>query len=124
MSGQRDFYGGLADLPDADNGKRKKHGDHGQWCCSDHTLNVIKTVGVVVGVFLFGGLLIALVAKKDDLDATTRATVGMHDDTIQMKQDAEKWFKSFREHFPANQETLSTEQVKESKSLLSSERYS
>jgi hypothetical protein len=110
MSGQRDFYGTLDGMPDTSDGKRKRDKD-GQFCLSDHTLNIIQTVAVVVLGLAFCGLLIGILSKKEDLDATTRATVGMHDDTIKLRQDAETWLKGFREHFPSNQETLSVEQV-------------
>jgi hypothetical protein len=69
---------------------------------------------VLVGVTAFVGLEVALVSKGDQLEATSRATVSMHDETTKMKEDIGAALKKWRSNFPINQETVTTEQILDS----------
>lgn len=52
-----------------------------------------------------------MVAKSDDLDRTTRATVDMHNETTVLRQDVQGYLRSITEHFPQNQGSMSLEQI-------------
>lgn len=69
---------------------------------------------VTFGTLTLTGLVIGIISKGEDLDKTSRATVSMHDETIQMRKGVEEYVRNIREHFPANQETVTTEQVLDS----------
>jgi len=81
-----------------------------QWCGKGWQLTAIFWT-VLIGVTAFVALEIAIVSKSDDLDQTSRATVSMHDETIELRRNIEDYIKGIRQHFPANQETLTAEQV-------------
>lgn len=70
-------------------------------------------VCLIVGLAILG-LVIGIVSKSDDLDQTSRATVRMHDETVQLRKNVEDWIHGIRSHFPANQETVTTEQLLDS----------
>jgi len=95
---------------DYNNGKHK----HGGACCGPGWQQTGIFWISLAGVCLFAGLLIALVAKGDQLEATSRATVAMHEETIETKTKIEKALSDWRSKFPENQETLTTEQVLDS----------
>jgi hypothetical protein len=69
---------------------------------------------VLVGVTAFVALEIAIVSKGDQLEATSKATVSMHDETTKMKEDIGAALKKFRANFPSNQETVTTQQILDS----------
>ncbi len=60
---------------------------------------------------MFLVFLIILVANGGDLQNTSKATIAMHEETVQMKKDAKAMWKKFRANFPSNQEEVTTEQV-------------
>jgi len=66
---------------------------------------------VLIGVSAFVALEIAIVAKSDDLDQTSRSTVAMRNETVAMRQNVEAYLKRVTSHFPANQDTVSVEQI-------------
>jgi hypothetical protein len=86
-----DFSAVVSGLPqtspygDNNNGKYKSRKSGSGWCTED-VKSTMTVIGVWIGVMLFAAFLIAIWVKREDLDATTRATVGMHDDTIRLKQ--------------------------------------
>lgn len=65
----------------------------------------------LLGVSLFLIFLIVLVANGGDLKNTSKATIAMHEETVQMKADVARKWKEFRANFPSNQEQVTTEQV-------------
>jgi len=83
------------------------------WCSKDSKLTAILMV-ITVGVMAFVALEIAIVAKSDDLDRTTRATVAMHNETTQMRNDMGAYLRTITDHFPSNQGPLTVEQIVDS----------
>ncbi len=84
---------------------------HRKPCCSAGWEQRATFYVVLLGVLAFLGLLIGIISKGEDLDQTSKATVSMHKETIEMRTSVEKALSTFRSHFPANQETITTEQV-------------
>jgi len=82
----------------------------GPWCSKDTKLTAILTV-ITFGVLAFVALEIAIVSKREDLDRTARATVAMHNETTDMRNNVEKYLRTITEQFPANQGPLTVEQV-------------
>lgn len=66
---------------------------------------------VFVGVLLFGLFLLGIYVSKDGLDATSKATVAMHDETVKMKKDVSVAMLNFRSKFLPNQEEITTRQI-------------
>jgi len=81
-----------------------------KWCGEGWQLTAIFWV-VLIGVSAFVALEIAIVAKSDDLDQTSRSTVAMRNETVAMRQNVEAYLKRVTSHFPANQDTVSVEQI-------------
>jgi len=90
-------------------GKYEKQGKH-KGCPPGWELKGIFATGLAVFV-LFVAFCIVLWANSDSLEQTSRATVMMHEETVKMKEDAEKWIKQFRTNFHANQEVITTQQI-------------
>jgi len=83
-------------------------------CCgSTWQLDGIFWVCLIVGLAIIG-LIIGVVSKSDDLDQTSRATVMMRNDTVELRKNVEAYIQSIRANFPANQETVTMEQVLDS----------
>ena len=97
----------LRGLPEA----RNSHGGGGKSACRPGwQLTGIFWIALF-GVAAFVALEVAIVSKSDDLNETTKATVAMHKETIEMRTNTEGWINNMRSHFPVNQETLTIEQV-------------
>lgn len=85
-----------------------------KWCCGQNwQLTGIFWITLIVGAAVIG-LVAGIFAKREELNQTTRATVSMHKDTTEMRENTEAWVKQFRSHFPPNQETVTTEQLLDS----------
>lgn len=85
-----------------------------RWCCGQNwQLTGIFWITLIVGAAVIG-LVAGIFAKREELNQTTRATVSMHKDTTEMRENTEAWVKQFRSHFPPNQETVTTEQILDS----------
>lgn len=92
-----------------------KYGKKGQSpCCGPNWQLTAIFWTVLFGTIAFFVLLIVLVVSGPEMQATSRATVAMHEETVKMKEDAETWFKKFRTNFPENQPTVTTEQLLDS----------
>ena len=99
----------LPGLRGEENADDKYGGGRSKKCCG-HTvcgpnwqLTAILCV-LSFGVLAFTGLLIGIVSKGDQLEATSKATVSMHDETNKMKADIEKALKTWRSNFPSKSE--------------------
>ena len=113
-----DFERGIPDprnlLGDDTSKGNGKTSSRQRWCCGPNwQLTGIFWVCLIVGAAVIG-LVAGIFAKRDELNQTTRATVSMHKDTTEMRENTEAWVKQFRSHFPANQETVTTEQILDS----------
>jgi hypothetical protein len=91
------LWSGESQLPqlrgegDDDTGKYGSGKKCGGKCGPQWRLTAILVV-LIFGVGAFVALEIAIVAKGDQLEATSKATVSMHDETTQMKARRETFF--------------------------------
>jgi len=91
-----------------------KGGKPGGTCCQPGwQLTAIFCV-VLIGTCTLIGLVIAIISKGDDLDRTSRATQDMHRETMDMRKNIEDALRPIRDHLPANQGIVTTEQVLDS----------
>lgn len=81
-----------------------------RWCGQGWQLTAIFWT-VLIGVGAFVALEIAIVAKSDTLENTGRATMDMRNETVTMRMNAESYLKRVMAVFPANQDTVSLEQI-------------
>jgi hypothetical protein len=108
MDGDR--FGTEFETPPTARGRSDGKGPKKQCCTTDSKILAILCV-LTVGVFGFLALEIAIVAKSDDLDQTSRSTVAMREETVAMRQNVEAYIAKLRTHMPVNQDTVSLEQV-------------
>jgi len=60
---------------------------------------------------LFLGLLLALYFSQDQLNATSNATVSMHVETVQMKNDIQTALQDFQRRYPVDQPKITVDQL-------------
>jgi hypothetical protein len=83
-------------------------------CCGPVAIERWKLVFVIAIAAMFAGFMIGLFTSREELQATSKATVAMHDETIETKETITKALKEFRSKFPENQEELTVGQVLDS----------
>lgn len=92
-------------------GQQPPAGNNTKTCCGPGwQLNAILII-CFIGLILFGGLMIGILASKDEMQATTRATISMHDEAMEMKATTSKWVKQMKETFPANQDEMTLKEI-------------
>lgn len=94
------------------NGKKKNSGS--AICCGPGwQLTALFWIGLLFfGSFL--GLMIGVIANKDVLEQTGKATVSMHKDTVELRSKIEAAVKDFSTKFPSNQVEITVSQVLDS----------
>jgi hypothetical protein len=112
-SGSDVVYGNVPSAANRRPGGKEGSGKYRKCCGPQWQLDGIFWVALIVGTAILG-IIIGIVSKSDDLDQTSRATVRMHDETVELRKNVEAWIHGIRAHFPANQETVTTEQVLDS----------
>lgn len=83
-------------------------------CCGAVAVERWTLLFVIVIAGMFAGFMLGLFLSREDLQATSKATVAMHDETIQTKETITKALADFRAKFPENQEELTVGQVLDS----------
>lgn len=71
-------------------------------------ITLILVIGIGAALIVAG---FAVQASGDMMTRTSEATVSMHDETIQTKQDVTKYIESLRSQFPIGQDVTTTRQV-------------
>jgi len=99
---------------DYDGGGSKGHPKRTGGCCSPSAVDKWTLFFVIVIAGIFTGFMLGLFLSREDLQATSKATVAMHDETMETKETITKALKEFRSKFPDNQEELTVGQVLDS----------
>lgn len=73
----------------------------------------VGVVAVITLLALILGLGVGAYKSSDMLTETGRATVGMHNETLEMRHNVEAKYRQFRKQFPDNQEAVTVNQVLE-----------
>lgn len=115
MSRRGHDYGTDNELPETrvfDDGKTRP--THPRMCCGKGWQKTGLFWLVFIGVVAFIAFEAALVASRNEMAATTRATISMHDTMMEVKSQSTAWTSDLRSHFPPNQETVTAEQILDS----------
>lgn len=101
---------------DYDGGGSKGHPKSraGGGCCSPSAVDKWTLLFVILIAGMFTGFMLGLFLSREDLQATSKATVAMHDETIETKETITKALKEFRAKFPENQEEMTVGQILDS----------